>query len=84
MSKRNNIGFSKPPEPAFIRRIKEQIGYKEGPNIDTKREVLEIDEDFEEKEDDKPTIVVLKSGDLTQEEAEKLEKDRKEKEGRQL
>ncbi|KAK2723656.1 hypothetical protein QYM36_002113, partial [Artemia franciscana] len=44
------------------------------------REVLEIDEDFEEKEDDKPTIVVLKSGDLTQEEAEKLEKDRKEKE----
>ena len=43
--------------------------------------MLEIDEDFEEKEDDKPTIVVLKSGDLTQEEAEKLEKDRKEKEG---
>lgn len=28
--------FSKPEEPAFLKKIKEKIGYKEGPTVDTK------------------------------------------------
>ena len=34
--KKNAVSFTKPPEPAFLRRIKEQMGYKEGPTVDTK------------------------------------------------
>ncbi|CAG7787082.1 unnamed protein product [Allacma fusca] len=72
--KKNAVSFAKPPEPAFLRRIKEQIGYKEGPTVDTKRENLpDCDpDDLEDRDDEKPTVVVLKSGDLTQEQAEEL------------
>lgn len=35
MSKRN-ITYVKPAEPSFLRKLKEQIGYKEGPTVDTK------------------------------------------------
>jgi len=34
--KRNQVAYIKPDEPAFLKRIKQQAGYKEGPNIDTK------------------------------------------------
>lgn len=33
---KNAVAFNKPPEPAFLRRIKEQVGFQEGPNVDTK------------------------------------------------
>lgn len=35
MSKRN-ITYVKPNEPKFLRKLKEEIGYKEGPTVDTK------------------------------------------------
>lgn len=35
MSKRN-VAYIKPSEPAFLRRLKEQVGYKEGPDVNTK------------------------------------------------
>jgi len=67
------VCFNKPPEPTFLRKIKEQLGFNEGPNIDTKREELDTATagEEEDKEDERPTVVVLKSGDLTAEEAEK-------------
>lgn len=35
--KRGGVSFTKPPEPAFLRRMKEQIGYKEKVvDVDTK------------------------------------------------
>lgn len=34
--KRNQVAYIKPNEPAFLRRIKQQIGYREGPDVDTK------------------------------------------------
>ena len=36
MSKRNNIHYIKPEDPSFLKRLKEQIGYKEGPTVETK------------------------------------------------
>lgn len=36
MSKRNNLQYIKPADPKFLRQIKEQIGYKEGPSIESK------------------------------------------------
>jgi len=40
--KRNAVMFAKPGDPAFLRRMKEQLGYKEGPSIDTKVSYLII------------------------------------------
>jgi len=34
--KKHNISYIKPDEPKFLRELKEQIGYKEGPTVDTK------------------------------------------------
>ncbi|KAF5289950.1 hypothetical protein FQR65_LT11697 [Abscondita terminalis] len=79
MSKRN-ITFTKPEEPAFLKRIKQQAGYKEGPSIQTKKEALDLatEEDFEDTTEEQPTVVVLNPGDLSAEEAaretEKLKK----------
>lgn len=78
MSKRNNITYVKPQEPSFLAKLKAEIGYKEGPTVDTKRQKLEdLDQDQEdydsseerpEREDEKPQIVVLSRGDLTADE----------------
>ncbi|CAH1101069.1 unnamed protein product [Psylliodes chrysocephalus] len=80
MSKRH-VAFIKPDEPSFLKKLKKEAGYKEGPTVDTKREDYgEVSqEDFEDKEDELPTVVVLKRGDLTAEEA-KIEEDRLQKE----
>ncbi|EDV39890.1 uncharacterized protein Dana_GF24239 [Drosophila ananassae] len=78
MSKRNNITYVKPQEPSFLAKLKAEIGYKEGPTLETKRQRLERDpedndsdsgEERPEREDEQPQVVVLKSGDLTAEEA---------------
>lgn len=82
MSKRHNIAYVKPTEPTFIRQLKEQIGYKEGPTVDTKREDIgHVDEDdLQDTEEEQPQVVVLNSGDLNAEEVaqEKLRLEREE------
>ncbi|XP_011160423.1 uncharacterized protein KIAA1143 homolog [Solenopsis invicta] len=79
--KKHNISYIKPNEPKFLRELKEQIGYKEGPTVDTKREALPelSDDEKEDLADEKPIVVVLNSGDLTAEEADAFNK-QKEKE----
>lgn len=105
MSKRN-IAYIKPQDPKFLQELKQQIGYKEGPTVETKvwdfvmwylfclftctnyikifkRQKLEDltgsggESDCEERperEDERPQIVVLNSGDLTAEEVAAEEK----------
>ncbi|XP_030372132.1 uncharacterized protein KIAA1143 homolog [Scaptodrosophila lebanonensis] len=75
MSKRNNITYVKPQEPSFLAKLKAEIGFKEGPTVDTKRQRLDQDahdsdsgEERPERDDEQPQIVVLRSGDLTAEE----------------
>lgn len=36
MSKKNSITYIKPEEPSFLKKLKAQIGYKEGPTVETK------------------------------------------------
>ena len=72
--RKRNVACIKPEEPAFITRMKAEAGYKEGPTVDTKREALEFDDDDrDDHEDEAPQVVVLKDGDLTAEEATKLQ-----------
>ncbi|XP_041376384.1 uncharacterized protein KIAA1143 homolog [Gigantopelta aegis] len=74
--KAHGVQYVQNEEPAFIRQFKEKIGYKEGPDVDTKRQRLESDEEGEDQDshdDEKPVVVVLKEGDLTAEEVDKLE-----------
>lgn len=33
---KRNVAFIKPEEPSFLKKIKEQIGYREGPSIQDK------------------------------------------------
>lgn len=36
MSKRNQVSYVRPAEPAFLSRFKRQVGYREGPTVETK------------------------------------------------
>uniref|UniRef100_A0A674GBH3 KIAA1143 n=1 Tax=Taeniopygia guttata TaxID=59729 RepID=A0A674GBH3_TAEGU len=36
MSKRNQVSYVRPAEPAFLSRFKQRVGYREGPTVDTK------------------------------------------------
>ncbi|XP_051467854.1 uncharacterized protein KIAA1143 homolog [Apus apus] len=82
MSKRNQVSYVRPAEPAFLSRFKRQVGYREGPTVETKREQLPLaDDDGEngsDNEDEQPQVVTLKKGDLTAEEAMKIKKQIKE------
>ncbi|XP_043796231.1 uncharacterized protein KIAA1143 homolog [Apis laboriosa] len=80
--KKHNVSYIKPNEPKFLRELKEQIGYKEGPTIDTKREILpqDSDNDEEEREEEKPVVVVLNSEHLTAKQAEAYKKKKEEEE----
>ncbi|KXJ68001.1 hypothetical protein RP20_CCG006719 [Aedes albopictus] len=76
---KRNVAFIKPDEPDFLKRMKAQICYKEGPTVDEKRRRIENlsdsdDDEREEREDEKPQVVVLKEGDLTAEEAAEAKK----------
>lgn len=75
--KRGGVQFSRPQEPSFLRKIKEQVGYKE-PVEDLNAKHMAnndgLDHDQDEQDDEKPTVVVLKEGDLTAEEAESIHK----------
>ncbi|XP_029773389.1 uncharacterized protein KIAA1143 homolog [Suricata suricatta] len=75
MSKRNQVSYVRPAEPAFLARFKERVGYKEGPTVETKRIQLQLpdeDSDHSDKEDEQPQVVVLKKGDLSAEEVMKI------------
>lgn len=73
--KRGGVQFSRPQEPSFLRKIKEQVGYKDPKeDVNAKRIPNQdgLDHDQEEQDEEKPTVVVLNEGDLTAEEAENL------------
>ncbi|XP_014733917.1 PREDICTED: uncharacterized protein KIAA1143 homolog [Sturnus vulgaris] len=78
MSKRKQVSYVRPAEPAFLSRFKCQVGYREGPTVDTKREQLPPVDDDSDKEDEQPQVVTLKKGDLTAEEAMKIKQQIKE------
>lgn len=77
MFKKRNVAYVKPQEPSFLAKLKKDAGYVEGPTVDTKREELPLDSDSDnEVNEEKPVVVVLKPGDLTAEEAEKLQEEK--------
>ncbi|KAE8596957.1 hypothetical protein XENTR_v10016297 [Xenopus tropicalis] len=81
MSKRNKVSYVKPVEPSFISKFKKDVGYKEGPTVDTKRQELPVladDSDGSDKEDEQPQVVVLRKGDLSAEEVMKIKEQIKE------
>ncbi|KAG8442827.1 hypothetical protein GDO86_011585 [Hymenochirus boettgeri] len=81
MSKRNQVKYVKPAEPSFLSKFKRDVGYKEGPTVDTKRQELPVlanDSDGSDKEDEQPQVVVLKKGDLSEEEVIKIKQQIKE------
>ncbi|KAM7420142.1 hypothetical protein PAMA_014721 [Pampus argenteus] len=76
-NKASGVSWVKPAEPSFLKKFKSDVGYKEGPTVDTKRqEMPTLDDDSgSDRDDELPQIVVLKSGDLTTEEVKKIKED---------
>ncbi|XP_063308180.1 uncharacterized protein KIAA1143 homolog [Pelobates fuscus] len=75
MSKRNQVSYVKPAEPTFLAKFKKDVGFKAGPTVDTKRQELPVfgdEDDGSDKEDEKPQVVVLRKGDLSEEEVMKI------------
>ena len=74
MSRKNAVVFAKPEEPAFLKKIKAKIGYKEGPDIDTKNEKLPdaSDDDYADRDDEKPVVVLPKNSKITEQEAQEF------------
>ncbi|XP_058499947.1 uncharacterized protein KIAA1143 homolog [Solea solea] len=76
-SKASGVSWVKPAEPSFLKKFKNDVGFKEGPTVDTKRQVMpELDDDSgSDQEDELPQVVVLKSGDLSADEVKKIKGD---------
>ncbi|XP_046576900.1 uncharacterized protein KIAA1143 homolog [Haliotis rubra] len=74
---RNGVQYVENDEPSFIKQFKQRIGYKEGPTVNTKLQQPEFDsdEDAPELDDEKPVVVVLKDGDLTEDQADNAKKE---------
>nr|XP_019947012.1 PREDICTED: uncharacterized protein KIAA1143 homolog [Paralichthys olivaceus] len=66
-SKVSGVSWVKPAEPSFLKRFKNNVGFKDGPTVDTKRDVMPAlgDDSGSDREDELPQVVVLKGGDLT-------------------
>ncbi|KAM4580523.1 uncharacterized protein KIAA1143 homolog [Odontesthes bonariensis] len=76
-NKASGVAWVKPAEPTFLKKFKSDVGYIEGPNVDTKRQVMPTldDDSGSDREDELPQVVVLKGGDLTKEEVKKIKDD---------
>ncbi|KAG8038006.1 hypothetical protein G9C98_006331 [Cotesia typhae] len=75
--KKHNIAYIKPEEPKFIRELKAQMGFKESPDVNTKRQELSEGEEedyFEDRGEEKPQVVVLSKEHLTAQEADEFQK----------
>ncbi|KAF3691513.1 putative protein KIAA1143 -like protein [Channa argus] len=72
--KPSGVSWVKPSEPSFLKKFKKDVGYKEGPTVDTKRQVMPTleNDSGSDREDELPQVVVLESGDLSAEEVKKL------------
>lgn len=73
-NKASGVSWVKPAEPSFLKKFKNDVGYKEGPTVDTKRQTMPTldDDSGSDREDELPQVVVLKGGDLTAEEVKKI------------
>ncbi|TWW79721.1 uncharacterized protein KIAA1143 homolog [Takifugu flavidus] len=73
-SKASGVSWVKPTEPSFLKKFKNDVGYKEGPTVDTKRQQMPTpdDDSASDREDELPQVVVLKSGDLTADEVKEI------------
>jgi hypothetical protein len=67
----NGISWAKKVEPKFIREFKERIAYKEKESVETKKKKLD-DDLIIEREEDRPQVVQLRSGDLNENEYLKI------------
>ncbi|XP_012709464.2 uncharacterized protein KIAA1143 homolog [Fundulus heteroclitus] len=72
--KASGVTWIKPAEPSFLKKFKTDVGYKEGPNVETKRQVMPTldDDSGSDREDELPQVVVLKTGDLSADEVKRV------------
>lgn len=56
---KRGVQYMQQEEPAFLKRMKQQAGFKEGPTIDTKRQEMDKRESDSDSDidDEKPQVV---------------------------
>lgn len=71
MSSHNRVHYVKQEQPAFLQKFKEKVGMKPEATVEDKVQAIpgDCNDIDEEKDDEKPVVVVLKEGDLTAEQA---------------
>uniref|UniRef100_A0A8B9SIW0 KIAA1143 n=1 Tax=Anas platyrhynchos TaxID=8839 RepID=A0A8B9SIW0_ANAPL len=63
MSRRPEVSYVRPAEPAFLSRFKRQVGHRDAPTVDTKSSSRWPDSDSEngsDKEDEQPQVEAMK------------------------
>ncbi|XP_068178924.1 uncharacterized protein KIAA1143 homolog [Antennarius striatus] len=83
-NKASGVSWVKPAEPAFLKKFKNDVGFKEGPTVDTKRQVMPTADDDDDdggsdREDELPQVVVMKSGDLSEDDVKKIKNEMRSK-----
>ncbi|KAM9852367.1 uncharacterized protein KIAA1143 homolog [Aulostomus maculatus] len=76
-TKGSGVSWVKPEEPSFLKKFKNDVGYKERPTVETKLQGMATlgDDSGSDREEELPQIVVLKEGDLTTEEVENVKEE---------
>ncbi|XP_071958352.1 uncharacterized protein KIAA1143 homolog [Antedon mediterranea] len=85
MAGKKSVNFIKPSEPSFLKKFKKEIGFKEGPTLETKKALLEGLEDFDdrpEEQDEKPVIVMPENSKISQEEVDDFIKEKERGDGK--
>lgn len=73
--KKANVAYIKPEEPKFLKAFKEKVGYREDKEVLADKFATmpsATDDDLEDGEDEQPQIVMLQTGDISQEEYDRL------------
>lgn len=73
--KKANVAYTKPEEPKFLKAFKEKVGYKEDKEVLAAKFATmpsATDDDLEDGDDEQPQIVMLRTGDISQEEYDRL------------
>ena len=64
------VSFIKPQTPAFVAKFKQNVGYKEAPDVETKlKEAKPDDIDDVDREDEKPAVVLAEGVDQSEADA---------------
>ena len=65
MARKNNISYTEPSQPSFIKAFKRKAGYKDGPTLSDKFEPLSKDDDIKELDPKSELLELIQNEQLS-------------------